>query len=65
MEDFTNFKKADLEILVNSGAKEIFTFDQLHAIPEGWEMIGDYEENYETIARVLKGESGQIYIYYI
>ena len=65
MKDFTNFKKIDLEVLVNCGAKEIFTFDQLHAIPEGWKMIGDYRENYETIARVLKGESGQIYIYYI
>ena len=71
MTDFTDFQKIDLEVLLASGAKEIFTFAELRAIPEGWTMLGNYvEPNHEygyteTLARVLKGDSGQIYIYWL
>lgn len=67
----TDFKRTDIEVLANSGAKQIYSFAELHNIPEDWEQVGNYTEpnieyGYpEILARVLKGDSGQIYIYWL
>lgn len=68
MKDFT---KLEMETLLNAGATEVRGFSELHAIPEGFTIVGNYEEpnpeyGYpEVVARVLRGYSGKDYIYYL
>ena len=67
----TEFTRLDIETLINGGAVEIHNFDELHAIPEGFVMVGDYEEPHPeygypvAVVRVLKGFSGKHYVYYL
>lgn len=66
------FMKRELEVMVACNrASEIFSLDELHNIKEGWRQIGNYEEPHpeygypEIKARILEGDSGKIYIYWV
>lgn len=67
----TEFTRLDIETLINGGAVEIHNFAELHAIPEGFNFVGNYEEPHPeygypvVVARVLKGFSGKMYVYHL
>ena len=66
-----NYARTDLEVLVACGAEEVFGLEGLRSIKENWIGLGNYEEPHHIygypviVARVLVGDSGKRYIYWI